>query len=60
MQISFAMLIFLSFSDQISGGRAKVSEGETASGGAPCSPLPWKKASKTVNTNKRSGRIGSK
>ena len=39
MQISFVMLIFLLFSDQISGG-AKVSEGGTASGGRPL----WKKA----------------
>ena len=34
MQISFVMLIFLLFSDQISGG-GKVSEGQTASGGHP-------------------------
>ena len=37
MQISFAMLIFLLFSDQISGG-------QSATGGVPLSPL-WKKAS---------------
>ena len=37
MQISFVMLIFLLFSDQISGGGAKVSKGrgQTASGGCP-------------------------
>ena len=47
MQISFVMLIFLLFSDQISG-RAKVSEGEqTALGGRPSAPPPmWKKASR--------------
>ena len=42
MQISFVMLIFLLFSDQISEG-AKVSEGgKLPKGGAPC--LLWKKA----------------
>ena len=36
MEISFAMLIFLLLSDQISGGRAKVSEGgKLHQGGAP-------------------------
>ena len=38
MQISFVMLFFLLFSDQISGG-AKVSEGKTASGAAPLPPV---------------------
>ena len=43
MQISFVMLIFLLFSDQISGG--KVSEGgKLPQEGAPCPPL-CKKAS---------------
>ena len=47
MHISFVMLIFLLFSDQISGG-AKVSEGgRTASGGHPL----WKKASKVCRKN---------
>ena len=38
MQISVVMLIFLLFSDQISGGRQKSLRGR------PCLP-PWKKAS---------------
>ena len=42
MQVSFVVLIFLLFSNQISGG-AKSPRGVTASGGAPCPP--WKKAS---------------
>ena len=33
MEISFAMLIFLLFLDQISGGTAKVSEGANCLGG---------------------------
>ena len=38
MQISFVMLIFLLFLDQIWGG-AKVSEGGAVSGGAPLPPV---------------------
>ena len=42
IQISFVMLIFLLFSDQISGG---VSEGDKLPQGAPpAPPPPWKKA----------------
>ena len=40
MQISIVMLIFLLFSDQISEGGVKVSEGGSASGRRPL----WKKA----------------
>ena len=39
MQISFVMLIFLLFSDQISGG-AKVSEGGKLPQEAPCGRKP--------------------
>ena len=42
MQISFVMLIFLLFWDQISG--EKVSEGGQSASGAPCPPPLWKKA----------------
>ena len=38
MQISFVMLIFLLFSDQISGGQKSL-RGQTASGGHPLPPF---------------------
>ena len=51
MQISFVMLIFLLFSDQISGG-AKVSVGATASGGVP--PVEENQLSFQTDTEERS------
>ena len=40
MQISYVTLIFLLFSDQISGGGQKSLRGQTASGGLPLPPWP--------------------